>query len=267
MPLPQNYPAYNVGMMPGYGPYENGSDLNNSHNLNLLYDPSALPGMPTGATGGKYTSMPGLGDNPMLTGGASISSSAKDMLGTGIGDSDKGNTSGTGVLPGAMDPLPAPGYMMPQYPYPMYGFPPYAQPGMQPGMGPPGPGHFGYPPAGQVTSQGGFGGYPGQSSNINKFNAGSAGRVGFGFEDASSGLAGASGRNSAGLENMYGRGGYAPMSEHKGMDTSSYKNTRTSVPSGLHGVPLVQGCLLRLLWLLECRTVSTVEATRFIAAG
>ncbi len=112
--------------------------------------------------------------------------SAKDTVGGGMGH---------WVLPGAMYQPPA------QYPYPIYGFTPYAQPGMHTGMGPPGPGHFGYAAAGPNTPQGGFGGC-----------------VGFGFQDNSTDA----------MQNIYG-GGFPFMSEHHRADASS-------VPSGHNGV-------------------------------
>lgn len=235
-PLPQHPYQYNPRMMPGYSPYENGSDLNTSHNLNLLYDPAALPGMPAGAAGGKYAGMPGLGDSTMLS-GAPIGSSAKDMLGNVVGDNEKGSTGASGVLPGAMDGIPpAPGYLMPpHYNYPMYGFPPYGQPGMQPGMAPPGPGHFPpYPPAGQVTSQGGFGGYPSQNTNIGKFNGGGANGGRFGFDDAGANapVVGGGANRSSGLD-LYNRGGYAGMGDASKTSENApgaYKGARASGP-------------------------------------
>lgn len=240
----------------GLNSYDNGSDLNSTRNPNLgpavpLYDPTAL-GIPTPSNGAKYNNVPGLGDSSMLPGGAGVGSS-KDMLHSGaIGDNDKSTNPGNAGIPGGIDAL-APPYMMPGYPpylVPGYASMQYAPP---PGMGPSVPSHFPYPPVGQVTSQAGFGGYHGQSGNMNKFsNGGNAGRVPFGFDDGSSGISGSNARSTSGLnESVYAQGGYlnSQMPENmmaKNMgENAAYKNPRGAaaggVGSALHGVGVTTG--------------------------
>lgn len=262
---PQSYPPPPYIMPPplpygsGLNSYDNGSDLNSSRNPNLgpavpLYDPAAL-GIPPSSNGAKYNSVPGIGDSSMLPGAGGVNVSAKDMLQGGIGDNDKGNNpNNPGGIPGGIDPLTAQ-YMMPGYPpylVPGYASMQYAPP---PGMGPSVPSHFPYPPVGQVTSQASFGGYHGQSGNMNKFNnSGNVGRVPFGFDDGSSGISGSNARNSGGLnENIYAQGGYlgAQMPDSmmpKNMaDNAAYKNQRggpgvsAGVANALHGVGVAPG--------------------------
>lgn len=216
-----NFPPPSYGapyLMPplhGYslGSYDNAGDLGSSRAPNLgppgslpLYDPAALTPMASGTA--KYGGIPGLGDMNGLP--AVPGAMGKEAL-HGNGDVDKGSGLGTSALQAGMDPLATP-YMMPGYPsmqYPMYTFPnaPYGPPG----MGPPGPGPFPYPPGGQVSSQGG--------------------RGGFGFEDGSIGL-GANSRSGSGLggESMYTPGYLStPMgqcgSQKNGTD-GGYKGVR-----------------------------------------
>lgn len=236
---PPNYGTpYMMPAIPGYSPalqsYENGSELGNSRSLNVgpntlpLYDPSVLSG--------KYGA--GLGDSSGVPG-----SIAKDMLPSGGNDGDKSGPTGTAGLPIGMDPL-APAYVMPGYPsmqYPMYSFPtgPYAPP---PGMGPPGPSPFPYPPTGQVSSQGSYGGYPGQGGGIGKYgNANAGGRGGFGFDDGTGGQGGGPSRNASGLgESMYTPAAYmnpsmSDTSGQKGLGDGGYKGGRSGGNVGMGG--------------------------------
>lgn len=216
---PPNYAApYLVpplhGYTPALGSYENGSELGSSRGPNLgppgslpLYDPSNLSGM--GSGNGKYGAIPGLGD---MSGLAAVQSGVgKEGLQMNGGEMDKANGLGTSGLGAGMDPLAAP-YMMPGYPsmqYPMYTFPP--GPYGPPGMAPPGASPFPYAAAaGQVSSQGG--------------------RGGFGFDDGSVGLSAS--RNGNGLgESMYTPGGYLNNSmshnvNQKAAADGSYKSVR-----------------------------------------
>eukprot|EP00177_Eucheuma_denticulatum_P000969 GFKZ01001755.1.p1 GENE.GFKZ01001755.1~~GFKZ01001755.1.p1 ORF type:complete len:925 (+),score=98.90 GFKZ01001755.1:311-3085(+) len=222
-----NFPPPNYGapyLMPplhGYslGSYDNAGDLGSSRAPNLgppgslpLYDPAALTPMGSGTA--KYGGIPGLGDMNGLP--AVPGAMGKEGL-HGNGDVEKGSGLGTSALQAGMDPLATP-YMMPGYPsmqYPMYTFPnaPYGPPG----MGPPGPGPFPYPPGGQVSSQGG--------------------RGGFGFEDGSIGL-GANTRSGSGLggESMYTPGYLSTPMGHGGSQKNGtdggYKGVRGSSHPG-----------------------------------
>ncbi|CAN8068716.1 unnamed protein product [Agarophyton chilense] len=207
---PPNYPnPYLVPSLHGYSPaipsYDNSGELGSSRAPNLgppgsmpHYDPASLPGMQSGT--GKYGAIPGLGDISALQAGVQTGIN-KDGMHGGNSDVDKTATIGSSGLPSGMDPL-APPYLMAGYhsmQYPLYPFPtgPYGPP---PGMAP-GPNPFPYPTAGQVSSQGG--------------------RGGFGFDDASVGL-GANSRNGSGLsESMYTPGGYLNTSMNH---TNSQKN-------------------------------------------
>ncbi|PXF49939.1 hypothetical protein BWQ96_00099 [Gracilariopsis chorda] len=232
---PPNFPnPYLVPSLHGYSPaipsYENNGDLGSSRAPNLgpagsmpLYDHTAIPGMQSG--NGKYGAIPGLGDMNALHGGVQTGMT-KDGLHSGNTDVDKSSSIGTTGLPSGMDPL-APPYLMAGYPsmqYPLYPFPtgPYGPP---PGMAP-GPSPFPYPTAGQVSSQGG--------------------RGGFGFEDGNVGL-GANSRNGSGLsESMYTPGGYlntsmAHTSSQKNPTEGAYKPVRPNHGNGLSGMGMAGG--------------------------
>ncbi|KAI0564137.1 UBA-like protein [Gracilaria domingensis] len=232
---PPNYPnPYMVPSLHGYSPaipsYDNSGELGSSRAPNLgppgsmpLYDPSAIPGMQTGT--GKYGTIPGLGDISALQGGVQAGINKEGLHGANS-DVDKSGTIGTSGLPSGMDPL-APPYLMAGYPsmqYPLYPFPtgPYGPP---PGMAP-GPSPFPYPTAGQVSSQGG--------------------RGGFGFEDASVGI-GANSRNGSGLsESMYTPGGYLNTSmnhtnSQKTPNDGAYKPVRPNPGNSLGAMGMPGG--------------------------
>lgn len=232
---PPNFPnPYLVPSLHGYSPaipsYDNNGELGSSRAPNLgpagsmpLYDPAAIPGMQSGT--GKYGTIPGLGDMNALHGGVQTGI-GKDGLHSGNAEMDKNGSISTTGLPSGMDPL-APPYLMAGYPsmqYPLYPFPtgPYGPP---PGMAP-GPSPFPYPTAGQVSSQGG--------------------RGGFGFEDGNAGL-GANSRNGSGLsESMYTPAGYlntsmAHTTSHKNPADGAYKPVRPNHGSGLSGMGMAGG--------------------------
>lgn len=230
---PPNYGApYLVPPLHGYSPvlgsYENASELGSSRGPNLappgslpLYDPSNLSGM--GSGNGKYGAIPGLGDMSGLTGVPT--GAGKEGLQMNGGDMEKANGLGTSGLGSGMDPLAAP-YMMPGYPsmqYPMYTFPtgPYGPPG----MAPPGANPFPYA-AGQVSSQGG--------------------RGGFGFDEDSVPLSGNSRNGNTIGDSMYTPGGYLnnAMSHNvnqKGGGADSYKSVRGNAAGALSGMGMGGG--------------------------
>lgn len=222
-----NYGApYLMPPLHGYSPpmtsYENGGELSSSRASSLvppgslpMYDPSTITGMPT--ANGKYGGIPGLGD---VSGIQGIQTSvSKDGHHGPPGDSEKPNSVTTSGLPAGMDAL-APTFMLQGYPsmqYPMYTFPtgPYAPPG----IAPPGPSPFPYPPPGQVTSQGG--------------------RAGFTFEDTQIGLTGSSRPGSGVGESMYTPGylntSMSHSSSQKGSNDASFKTMRGNHGSALGG--------------------------------